>query len=65
MRYENNDQFSVVTDPVVKYLTKEQKQDLVNQIKKEMLEAAENLQFEKAASLRDSLAQLEAQLKGK
>ena len=64
LRYENREQFSVVTDPIVKYLTREQKQDLVNQIKKEMLEAAENLQFERAAELRDNLAQLEAELKG-
>ena len=63
LRYDTDQPFSVVTDPVVKYLSKEQKQDLINQIKKEMLEAAENLQFEKAASLRDSLAQLEAELK--
>ena len=47
----------------MKYLTKEQKQDLVEQMKKEMLEAAENLQFERAAELRDSVEQLEEDIK--
>ena len=63
LRYEHNQPNSVVADPVVKYLSKEQKQDLIDQIKKEMLEAAENLEFERAAELRDSLAQLEASIK--
>ncbi|NBC16019.1 MAG: hypothetical protein GVY18_01745, partial [Bacteroidetes bacterium] len=32
--------------------------------KTEMLEAAENLEFERAAELRDNIAQLEQQLEG-
>ncbi|MBX2821577.1 MAG: excinuclease ABC subunit UvrB [Rhodothermaceae bacterium] len=63
LRYEHNQPNSVVADPVVKYLSNEQKQDLIDQVKKEMLEAAENLEFERAAELRDSLAQLEASIK--
>lgn len=62
--YGNTLKPSVAADPVVKYLTKEQKQDLIAQMKKEMLEAAENLQFERAAELRDSVDQLEADMKG-
>ena len=53
---------SIVADPVVKYLTPDQKRDLVAQMQTEMLEAAENLDFERAADLRDSIAQLEADL---
>ena len=64
-RYGDQAKPSIAADPVVKYLTKEQKQDLVAQMKKEMLEAAENLQFERAAELRDSVDQLEADIKGK
>lgn len=53
----------IVADPIVKYLTADQKRDLMDQLRKEMLEAAENLEFERAAELRDSIAQLEAELK--
>ncbi len=55
---------SLVADPVVRYLTPDQKRDLTAQLRAEMLEAAENLEFERAAELRDSIAQLEADLKG-
>ena len=48
--------------PVVKYLTDDQKQDLVAQLTREMDAAAEALEFEKAAELRDSIAQIEAEL---
>ncbi|HET6566682.1 MAG TPA: UvrB/UvrC motif-containing protein [Rhodothermales bacterium] len=32
------------------------------QLRKEMVEAAENLEFERAAELRDSIAQIDAEL---
>jgi len=53
---------SKVADPVVKYLDNDQKRDLVDQMKEEMQEAAENLDFERAAELRDSIEDLEEQL---
>ena len=40
----------------------DQKQDLVAPLTREMDAAAENLEFEKAAELRDSIAQIEAEL---
>ena len=43
-------------------LTDDQKRDLVAQLTREMEEASENLEFEKAAELRDSIAQIEADL---
>ncbi len=55
---------TIVADPIVKYLTDDQKRDLVAQLRTEMLEAAENLDFERAAELRDSIGQLETDLKG-
>ncbi|MBO6574069.1 MAG: excinuclease ABC subunit UvrB [Rhodothermales bacterium] len=61
--YDGPDENLVVADPVVKYLDDDQKKDLVVQMRNQMLEAAENLEFEKAAQLRDSIAQLEAALK--
>jgi len=53
---------SKVADPVVKYLDDDQKRDLVEQMRNEMQEAAENLDFERAAELRDSIEDLEKQL---
>ncbi len=43
-------------------LTDDQKRDLVAQLTLEMEEASENLKFEKAAELRDAIAQIEADL---
>lgn len=60
--YADPDQLKVVADPILKYLTDDQKRDLLKQMKQEMIEAASNLQFERAAELRDSIAQLETGL---
>ena len=60
--YAGPEQLPRVADPVVKYLTDDQKRDLVAQLTREMDAAAENLEFEKAAELRDSIAQIEAEL---
>jgi excinuclease ABC subunit B len=60
--YAGPDQLPKVADPVVKYLTDDQKRDLVAQLTREMESAAENLEFEKAAELRDSIAQIEEEL---
>jgi excinuclease ABC subunit B len=61
--YGSPDQLSSeVADPVVEYLSDDQKRDLIEQMKEEMEEAAENLEFERAAELRDSIEELEEQL---
>jgi len=49
----------------VKYLTKEQKDDLLNELKDEMKRAAKNLEFERAAQLRDEIDRLETKKKSK
>ena len=49
----------IVADPLVKYLTPEQRKDLIAQLTREMDEAAQNLEFERAAQLRDSIKQIE------
>ena len=61
--YSGPDQLPVVTDPVVKYLTDDQKRDLIDQLTEEMKAASKKLEFEKAAELRDSITQLKAELK--
>ncbi len=60
--YSGPAQLGPIVDPVVKHLTDDQKRDLIKQMRKEMLEAAEDLDFERAAELRDSIEQIEAQL---
>ncbi len=60
--YAGPEQLPMAADPVVRYLTEAQKQDLVAQLQREMLEAAENLEFERAAELRDSISQIQADM---
>lgn len=56
--YAKPAQPTIVADPVIKYLSDDQKRDLIEQLRTEMKEASENLEFEKAAELRDSIAEL-------
>ena len=51
----------LVSDKVVRYLTKEQKDDLLNELKEEMKRAAKDLEFERAAELRDEIERIETQ----
>jgi len=47
-------------EPVVKYLTAEQRGEMVEQLFAEMKKAAKDLDFERAADLRDQIARLKA-----
>ena len=51
--------FSAVSEPVAKYLSKDQKDDLISELKTEMKRAAQDLEFERAAELRNSIERLE------
>ena len=62
--YDGPDQLKKVADPVMKYLTDDQKRDLMKQLKSEMVDAAGNLEFERAAELRDTIDQLKKDLAG-
>lgn len=55
--------FSKVAEPILKYMDNEQKQDLIEQLREQMHEAAKDLEFEKAASLRDEIMKLEKMVK--
>jgi len=50
--------FSKVAEPILKYMDKEQKEDLVEQLTTEMHNAAKDLEFEKAANIRDEIHKL-------
>lgn len=49
----------LVSDTVAKYLSPEQKKDLLDELKLEMKRAAKDLEFERAAELRDEIERLE------
>lgn len=51
--------FAQVSEPILKYMSREQKEDLISQMKTEMANAARDLEFERAASIRDEIDKLE------
>ena len=51
---------SKVAEHVVRHLTAEQRRDLLEELRTEMTRAAKDLEFERAAELRDELQRLEA-----
>ncbi len=55
--------FTKVAEPILKYMNSEQKQDLIEQLTDQMRQAAKDLEFEKAASLRDEINRLKKMLK--
>jgi len=54
--------FAKVAEPVLKYMDTDQKKDLIEQLREQMHQAAKDLEFEKAASLRDEITKLEKML---
>lgn len=50
---------SIITDPVQNKINKEQRKELIDQLRKEMVNAAKDLEFERAAELRDEITRLE------
>jgi excinuclease ABC subunit B len=55
--------FSKVAEPILKYMSNEQKLDLISQLEEEMINAAKDLEFERAASLRDEIEKLKKMVK--
>ncbi len=54
-----------VAERVVRYLTPEQRKDLIEELRAEMLKASKDLEFERAADLRDEIQKLEAMSESK
>lgn len=57
--------FNVALQPIIKHLTPEQKQELIDQLTVEMHNAAKDFEFEKAAAIRDEIQHLKESLKVK
>jgi excinuclease ABC subunit B len=55
--------FAKVAEPVLKYMSKDQKQDLIEELTGQMHQAAKDLEFEKAAHLRDEIQRLKKMVK--
>jgi len=49
---------SAITEPLFKKMTDEEKQKLIEQLRQEMINAAKDLEFERAAELRDEIERL-------
>lgn len=50
----------MVAEQVVRYLTADQRRDLIEELRAEMLKASKDLEFERAAGLRDEIQKLES-----
>ncbi|HSD64898.1 MAG TPA: excinuclease ABC subunit UvrB [Ignavibacteriaceae bacterium] len=55
--------FAKVAEPVLKYMSNDQKQDLIEELTGQMHAAAKDLEFEKAAHLRDEIQRLKKMVK--
>ncbi len=62
--YEKEDAtFMKVAEPVIKYMTDDQRKELLEQMTEEMLAAAKDLEFERAANMRDEIEKLKKMIK--
>jgi excinuclease ABC subunit B len=55
--------FSGIAEPVLKYMNNDQKEDLIEELTDQMHQAAKDLEFEKAAHLRDEIQRLKKMVK--
>jgi excinuclease ABC subunit B len=49
---------SIITEPLFKKINKEQRKELIDQLRREMINSAKDLEFERAAELRDEIKRL-------
>jgi excinuclease ABC subunit B len=50
---------SILTEPVHQRMNPNERKELINQLRKQMIEAAKDLEFERAAEIRDEIKRLE------
>lgn len=51
---------SILTEPALERNNPEERRDLINQLRKQMVEAAKDLEFEVVSELRDEINRLES-----
>jgi excinuclease ABC subunit B len=57
-RSSEKSSLSIITEPLFKKINKEQRKELIDQLKREMINSAKDLEFERAAELRDEIKRL-------
>ena len=50
---------TMLTEPLQSKLNPDERKDFINQLRKQMIEAAKDLEFERAAEIRDEINRLE------
>ena len=55
--------FAKVAEPVLKYMNNDQKKDLIEELTQQMEQSAKDLEFERAAALRDEINRLKKMIK--
>lgn len=58
-KHDRKTSLSILTEPVQSRLTPDERKDFINNLRKQMIEAAKDLEFERAAEIRDEIQRLE------
>jgi excinuclease ABC subunit B len=58
-KHDRKTSLSILTEPIQSRLTPDERKDFINNLRKQMVEAAKDLEFERAAEIRDELLRLE------
>lgn len=58
-KHDKKTSLSILTEPVQNRLNPEERKDFINNLRKQMIDAAKDLEFERAAEIRDEILRLE------
>jgi excinuclease ABC subunit B len=58
-KHERKTSISILTGPVQSIMNQDERRDFINGLRKQMIEAAKDLEFERAAEIRDEIQRLE------
>ncbi|RPI18352.1 MAG: excinuclease ABC subunit UvrB [Ignavibacteriae bacterium] len=58
-KHDRKTSLSILTEPVQNRLNPDERKDFINNLRKQMIEAAKDLEFERAAEIRDEILRLE------
>lgn len=58
-KHERKTSLSILTEPAKSILSPDERRDFINNLRKQMIEAAKDLEFERAAEIRDEIERLE------
>ncbi len=62
-KHDRKTSLSILTEPVQSRLTPDERKDFINNLRKQMIDAAKDLEFERAAEIRDEIQRLETKHK--